>query len=60
LDGRVFAQRATIYADAAEPARIQEISRKKINIKPAKNEVNKGIDFIKSIPLSLQRMILIQ
>ncbi len=37
-----------IYADNAEPARIEEIYRQGFNIKPADKSVNNGIDFIKS------------
>jgi phage terminase large subunit len=37
-----------IYADSAEPARIEEISKAGFNIYPAKKEVNNGIDFLKS------------
>lgn len=36
-----------IYADSAEPARIEEISRAGFNIFPAKKEVKNGIDYIK-------------
>ena len=43
-----------IYADAAEPQRIEEIYRAGFNIKPAdkgKDSVKKGIDTVKSMPL---------
>lgn len=36
-----------IYADAAEPARIEEIKRAGFNIWPADKNVKQGIDFIK-------------
>ena len=36
-----------IYADSAEPARIEEISRAGFNIFPAKKDVKDGIDFLK-------------
>ncbi|HEY8542060.1 MAG TPA: PBSX family phage terminase large subunit, partial [Pseudothermotoga sp.] len=38
---------AEIYADSAEPARIEEISRAGFNIFPAKKDIKNGIDFIK-------------
>ena len=37
-----------IYADSAEPQRIEEISREEFYILPAMKEVNEGIDFLKS------------
>jgi phage terminase large subunit len=37
-----------IFADAAEPARIEEIRRAGFNIRPANKNVKEGIDFIKS------------
>ena len=36
-----------IYADSAEPARIEEISRAGFNIYPAKKDVKNGIDYLK-------------
>jgi phage terminase large subunit len=39
---------ATIYADSAEPARIEEIARAGFNIKPAEKNVIDGIDYIKA------------
>lgn len=36
-----------IYADSAEPARIEEISRAGFNIFPAKKDVKNGIDYLK-------------
>ena len=38
---------AEIYADSAEPARIEEITRAGFNVYPAKKEVKNGIDYIK-------------
>ncbi len=38
---------AEIYADSAEPARIEELYRAGYNIYPAKKDVNNGIDFLK-------------
>ena len=38
---------AEIYADSAEPARIEEIARAGFNIYPAKKDVKDGIDFLK-------------
>lgn len=40
--------RATIFADAAEPQRIEEIRRAGFNIRAANKNVSEGIDFIKS------------
>jgi phage terminase large subunit len=42
---------AEIYADAAEPNRIEEITRAGFNIFPADKDVNKGIDCLKSMEL---------
>jgi phage terminase large subunit len=39
-----------IYADCAEPQRIEEIRKAGFNIKPADKEVGKGIDAVKSHP----------
>ena len=38
---------ATIYADSAEPARIQEIIREGFDIHPADKSVKDGIDYVK-------------
>lgn len=38
---------AEIYADSAEPARIEEITRAGFNVYPAKKDVKDGIDYIK-------------
>ena len=38
---------ATIYADCAEPARIEEIAREGFRIYPADKSVKDGIDFVK-------------
>lgn len=43
--------RTLIYADHAEPQRIEEIYRAGFNIKPADKAVNKGIDTVKSMPM---------
>lgn len=40
-------RRTPIYADCAEPARIEEISKAGFNIHPADKEVKVGIDFCK-------------
>jgi len=40
-----------IYADCAEPNRIEEISRAGFNIHPANKDVSKGIDTVKSMKL---------
>ena len=39
-----------LYADCAEPQRIQEIKQAGFNIHPANKAVNKGIDFVQSFP----------
>ncbi len=38
---------AEIYADSAEPARIEEITRAGFNVFAAKKEIKNGIDFVK-------------
>lgn len=38
----------SIYADSAEPARIEEIAREGFRVYPAKKSVRDGIDFLKS------------
>ncbi len=43
----VYSKNAEIYADSAEPARIEEIARAGFNIYPAKKDVKDGIDFLK-------------
>src|SRR5574343_213869 len=40
-----------IYADCAEPARIEEIARAGFNISPADKSVKDGIDFLKSLKI---------
>lgn len=40
-------RKADVYADASEPARIEEIYRKGFNIKPADKSIKDGIDFLK-------------
>jgi phage terminase large subunit len=42
-----FAGKGTIYADSAEPNRIEEIQRAGFNIFPADKDVKDGIDFVK-------------
>lgn len=44
-----------IYADAAEPGRIEEIRRAGFNIKPASKDVDKGIDTIKAHKLFITK-----
>ena len=46
---------ALIYADAAEPARIQEIRSAGFNIKPADKSVKDGIDAVKRHKLHIHR-----
>lgn len=43
----VRSKNAEIYADSAEPARIEEITRAGFNVYPAKKEIKNGIDYIK-------------
>jgi len=43
------------YADAAEPARIQEINDAGFNVKPADKSVVPGIDFVKGHPLAITK-----
>jgi len=45
----------TIYADSAEPARIEEISRAGFDIRSADKSVKDGIDFIKSQRIHIDR-----
>jgi len=46
-------ERATIYADAAEPKSIEELYRQGFNIKPAQKDVWAGIVKMKSYPMNL-------
>jgi phage terminase large subunit len=46
---------AEIYADAAEPNRIEEITRAGFNIFPADKDVNKGIDCLKSMKIFITK-----
>ena len=46
-------ERATIYADAAEPKSIEELYRQGFNIKPAVKEVWAGIMLMKSYPINI-------
>jgi len=46
-------ERATIYADAAEPKSIEELYRQGFNIKPAQKDVWAGIVKMKSYPINL-------
>lgn len=45
---------AAIYADASEPARIEEISKAGFNIHPAEKSVKDGIDHLKSQKLHVE------
>lgn len=49
------ARQAPIYADAAEPDRIEEIGRAGFNVHPADKEVVVGIDFVKRHRLRIHR-----
>ena len=46
-------ERATIYADAAEPKSIEELYRQGFNIKPAQKDVWAGIMQMKSYPINI-------
>ena len=46
--------RATIYADAAEPKSIEELYRQGFNIKPAQKDVWAGIVKMKSYPINIK------
>jgi len=46
-------ERATIYADAAEPKSIEELYRQGFNIKPAQKDVWAGIMQMKSFPINI-------
>ena len=48
-------ERATIYADAAEPKSIEELYRQGFNIKPAVKEVWAGIMQMKSYPINIHQ-----
>jgi phage terminase large subunit len=48
LDTLITNKNNIIYADCAEPARIEELKRAKFNIKPADKSVKDGIDYCKS------------
>ncbi len=47
LEGLVGNKEDNIYADSAEPARIEEIGRAGYNIYPSNKEVKDGLDFVK-------------
>ncbi len=47
LKSFVRSKNAEIYADSAEPARIEEITRAGFNVFAAKKEIKNGIDFVK-------------
>lgn len=48
-------KRLPVYADSAEPDRILEFKRAGFNIKPAKKNVNDGIDYIKRLRLHVHK-----
>lgn len=48
LESQKIDKNAIIYADSAEPARIEEILRAGYNIQPAEKNVKDGIDFCKN------------
>lgn len=53
LEGLIEDKNDSIYADAAEPDRIEEIRRAGFNIIPADKSVNDGIDFVKTLPCKI-------
>jgi len=53
LKGLHILPTAPIYADAAEPARIQEIRRAGFNVYPANKDIIDGIDHVKDFHLNL-------
>lgn len=46
---------STIYADAAEPARIEEIRRAGFNVYPANKNIKDGIDYVKRHKLHITK-----
>ncbi len=53
LKKNVLSKTVPIYADSAEPARIEEISRADFNIYPAEKKVSDGIDAVKRYQLHI-------
>lgn len=54
LDKLVKNKRSSIYADSAEPARIEEIKRAGFNVYSSNKNVADGIDFVKRIKLNIE------
>lgn len=48
-------KKANLYADSAEPQRIEELYRQGFNIRPAQKNVRDGIDFVKRYHLNILR-----
>ncbi len=51
LDGCIVDRRRRIYADSAQPDRIEELNRAGYNVWPAKKDVLDGLDFLLSCKL---------
>lgn len=51
----ISSQSDTLYADSAEPARIEEIGKAGFNILPANKSVKDGVDFVKSHKLHIHK-----
>ena len=54
LEKFVKNRNCSIYADSAEPARIEEIKRAGFNVYPSNKSVSDGIDFVKRIKLNIE------
>jgi len=54
LEKFVKNRNCSIYADSAEPARIEEIKRSGFNVYPSNKSVSDGIDFVKRIKLNIE------
>jgi len=55
LNKLILNKNQPIYADSAEPQRIEEISRAVFNIHPANKSVKDGIDFVKRQKLMIEK-----
>lgn len=51
MDKNKISKTAPIYADSAEPDRIEQIRKAGYNVHPAKKDVAAGIDYVKSLNL---------
>jgi phage terminase large subunit len=55
IQGIIFNKSSCIYADSAEPDRIEEIKRAGFNILPADKSVKDGIDLMKRLQLKISK-----